>query len=59
LRCYFLKDGQIVDVAILANDLSDREAAAEARSLFLARAGEVDGFEVWDDVREVVRYPIQ
>ncbi len=48
-----------MDVATLPDDLSDKEAAAEARSRFLAQADDLDSFEVWDDGREVVRYPAQ
>src|SRR4051794_35108805 len=47
LRCYFLKGGGIhaVEPLIAA---SDADAIKQSRSLFAAKRGKYEGFEVWD-----------
>ena len=55
MRCYFLRDGQIAGVEMLA-DLSDQNAIARARLLFSERKGSFVGFEVWDNARMIFSY---
>ena len=56
MRCYFLSDGHIVAVEILAG-LSDEEAIAKAHELYAERGALYEGFEVWDRARVVIRHP--
>ncbi|MGH6983109.1 MAG: hypothetical protein ACRED7_02205 [Stellaceae bacterium] len=56
MRCYFMRDGHIGAVEILA-DTSDAAAVAQAQALFEQRKDKFAGFEVWDRARFVHRYP--
>jgi hypothetical protein len=56
MRCYFMKGGHIVSVELL-DGLSDAEAVQKARQLFEARADRVEGFEVWERDRLIMRHP--
>ena len=61
MRCYFLRDGHIAGVEIAATPappgFSDRDAIARAHILSSKRKGPLDGFEVWDSGRAVLRHP--
>jgi hypothetical protein len=63
MRCYFIRAGQVVGVAMLALGLSDQDAIARAEKLCAKRKGPIDGFEVWDGARLVImnsdRGPLQ
>jgi hypothetical protein len=56
MRCFFLRQGYVVDVEMLPG-LSDLDAIAKAHSLFSKRKAEFDGFEVWDRIRMVFSHP--
>jgi hypothetical protein len=58
MRVYFMKGGHILAVELLRSP-DDAERIAEARTLFENRtkAGDADGFEVWDGPRFVYRFP--
>jgi hypothetical protein len=57
MRCFFLRNGHVAEVAMLTG-LLDQEAVARAQKLFfLERQGEFDAFEVWDRIRAVFRHP--
>ena len=56
MRCFFLRDGHVAAVEILTA-LSDKDAIAQARSLFSERGTKFDRFEVWDRARVVLRHP--
>jgi hypothetical protein len=56
IRCYFLRGGHIADVEMLSG-LNVPDAIAKAHHLYLRRKDAVDGFEVWDRTRVVVRHP--
>jgi hypothetical protein len=55
-RCYFLRGSQTVGVAVLPVALSDEASIARAHILSSKRRGPIDGFEVWDDARLVIRH---
>jgi hypothetical protein len=55
--CYFLRDGCIAGVQMLPSGLQDEDKIARAHFLFSKRKGLFDGFEIWDGVRVVFRYP--
>jgi hypothetical protein len=55
VRCYFIRRGHIVDVEILSG-LTDAEAVAKARLLFSEHAGPIEGFELWDRARLLLRH---
>jgi hypothetical protein len=57
MRCYFMRDGQIVDVEPIVA-LSDEEAINKARKLFDSRDDPLDGFDVWHRGRMVFRHLI-
>jgi hypothetical protein len=56
MRCYFLCGGQIVGVEMLPPGLSEQDAIARAHTLSSKRRGRIDGFEVWDSARLVIRH---
>ena len=56
MRCYFMKGGHIVAVEMLDGS-SDAEGCEKARSLFDARDDDVEGFELWDRTRMIMRHP--
>ena len=58
MRCYFMSDGHIVAVELLAAT-TDEGRIAEARELFTVKAKPhgAKGFEVWDGPRFVYRFP--
>jgi hypothetical protein len=56
MRCYFIRDAQVVGVAMLPSGLSDQYAIARAHKLSARRKGRIDGFEVWDGARLVSRH---
>jgi hypothetical protein len=59
MRCYFIRDRQVVGVAMLPQCLSDQDAIAMAHKLCAKRRGRIDAFEVWDGARLVIRHSIQ
>jgi hypothetical protein len=59
MRCYFIRDGQVVGVAMLPSGLSDQDAIARAHKLSAKRSGRVDGFEVWDGARLIIKHSDQ
>ncbi len=57
MRCYFMRDGHIGAVEVLAAR-NDDEAIAAAKALFDRQYGKsFEGFEIWDRSRFVHRYP--
>lgn len=58
MRCYFIRQGHIVDVAFLDKE-DDAGRIAQSKQLFESqgKALEAEGFEVWDGKRFVYRYP--
>jgi hypothetical protein len=57
MRCYFMRNGHIVDVESLPG-LSDEQAIERGHEMFAVRKNErFDGFEVWDMARVVIQYP--
>jgi hypothetical protein len=56
MRCYFMRGGHIFGVEELPN-LSDSKAVEKAMALFKLRGDEVDGVELWDRSRFIMRYP--
>jgi hypothetical protein len=56
MRCYFIRDEQIMGVAMLPTGLSDQDAIARAHALCAKRRGPIAGFEVWDGARLVIRH---
>ena len=58
MRCYFMSDGHIVAVELLAAT-TDEGRIAEARELFNVKGKPqgAEGFEVWDGPRFVYRFP--
>ena len=58
MRCYFMRNGHIENVAILENVKDDGAAIKKGAELFLARLpANYDGFEIWERDRMVYRYP--
>ena len=55
MRCYFIRDGRVVGVAMLPG-LSDQNSIERAHRLSAKRRGRIDGFEVWDGARLVIRH---
>jgi hypothetical protein len=56
MRCFFLRDGQIICFEMLPPGLSDEDATARAHVLFSSRRGPFEGFEVWDGARMVFKH---
>jgi hypothetical protein len=56
MQCYFLRARCVVGVAMLPLRLSEEDAIARAHKLSAKRRGPIDGFEVWDGSRLVIRY---
>ena len=56
MRCYFLRGCRVVGIAMLPLGLSEEETIARAHRLSAKRRGPIDGFEVWDGSRLVIRY---
>jgi hypothetical protein len=56
MRCYFMRGGHIFGVEELPN-LSDSKAVEKAMALFKLRGDEVDGVELWDRSRFIMRHP--
>jgi len=57
MRCYFMRDGHIGAVEVLAAG-NDDQAIAAAKALFDGQyAKSFEGFEIWDRSRFVHRYP--
>ena len=59
MRCYFLRGGQLEGVNMLPRGLSDQNAIARAEKLCAKRKGPIDGFEVWDGARLIIKYSVQ
>ena len=60
MRCYFLRDGHICAVELIAEGASDAEAVRLSTVLFedrVARKQAIHGFEIWDRSRFVHRHP--
>jgi hypothetical protein len=57
MRCYFLRDGHLAGVEMLPPGFSDEDAIARAHILSSKRKGPLDGFEVWERGRAIVRHP--
>jgi hypothetical protein len=57
MQCYFLRNGRLAGFEMLSPDFSDRDAIARAHILSSKRKGPLDGFEVWDHGRAVLRHP--
>jgi hypothetical protein len=55
MRCYFLLGGQIAGVEMLPDGLCDQCAVARADKQSSKRKRPIDGLEVWDGVRLVIR----
>lgn len=57
MRCYFMKDGRIVDVHLLDGE-SDEAGIAQAQTLFdsLGEKQGADAFEVWEETRFIHRF---
>ena len=53
--CYFFHDGHIAGVEVLPPGLSDEDAVARAHILSSKRKGPIDGYELWDGARLVIR----
>ena len=58
MRCYFMRRRHIVAVELL-DGLSDSEACEKALVLFDARTDGIEGFELWDRDRVIMRYSPQ
>jgi hypothetical protein len=56
MRCYFLRNGHIFEVEPLPG-LTDEQAIEKGHALFEAREDQLDGFEIWDMARVVLRHP--
>jgi hypothetical protein len=56
MRCYFIRGGRVVGVSMLPLGISDEVAIASAPKLAAKRRGRIDGFEVWDGARLVIRH---
>ncbi|MBV9289980.1 MAG: hypothetical protein JO288_19570 [Hyphomicrobiales bacterium] len=52
MRAFFLKDGRIRRVEMLSG-LSDQEAVRQAKAIFSDCGDKFDGFEVWQETRQV------
>jgi hypothetical protein len=55
MKCYFMRGGNIVGVEMLPPELSEQDVIARARTLSSKRKGPIDGLEVWDSGRLVIR----
>ena len=56
MRCYFIRNHHVVGVEMLPPGLSDQDAIAMAHKLSAKRRGPIDGFEVWDGARLVIKH---
>ena len=59
MRCYFMREGQMVSVEAFP-ELPDDETIGRACEIFIDRqkaGAEYDGFEVWDQARVVFQVP--
>ena len=59
MRCYFIRNDHVVGVDMLPPGLSDQVAIAAAHKLSAKRKGPIDGFEVWDGARLVIKHSAQ
>jgi hypothetical protein len=59
MRCYFLRDGRVVGVAMMPPGISEREAIARAHTLSLKRRSPIDALEVWDGAHFIMRNVIR
>jgi hypothetical protein len=57
MQCYFLRNGHLAGVEMLPPGSSDGDAIARAHVLSSKRKGPLDGFEIWDGGRAVLRHP--
>ena len=57
MQCYFLREGQVVDVETLPLGLSDEDAITEAHTLLSAKRKGPDSFQIWDNTRLVISSP--
>ena len=57
MRCYLMRGGHIFAVEELPADLSDYEAIEKAMATFRQRGDQVDGIELWDRSRFIMRHP--
>ena len=59
MRCYFIRNHHVVGVEMLPLGLSDQDAITKAHKLSAKRKGPIDGFEVWDGARLVIKHSAQ
>jgi D-serine deaminase-like pyridoxal phosphate-dependent protein len=57
MQCYFQRDGHLAGVEILPLGLSDEDAIMRAHTLVSKRKRPLDGFEVWDRARFIIKHP--
>ena len=57
MQCYFLRNGHVAGVEMLPLGFSDGDAIARAHVLSSKRKAPLDGFEVWERGRAVLRHP--
>lgn len=55
----FIRNDHVVGVDMLPPGLSDQDAIAKAHKLSAKRKGPIDGFEVWDGARLVIKHSAQ
>ena len=56
MRCHFIRDGNVVGVAMLPPGVPDQLSIERAHKQSAKRRGRIDGFEVWDGARLVIKY---
>jgi hypothetical protein len=57
VRCYFMRDGHIAGIEMLPRTVGPRRSREGPQAVFKAQ-GRIDGFEVWDGARLVIRHPL-
>jgi hypothetical protein len=57
MRCYFMRGGHVAAVESLDKAPDDDAAIRQAAIMFIARTGEFEGCEIWDQNRVVFRFP--
>jgi len=56
MRCYFMRGGHIAAVEPLDKASDDNAAMRLAAMMFIARTGEFEKYETWDQNRVVFRF---